>query len=238
MHPHWPRPTPCLPRYTRTGFLLLSGLVHLVLLACSSAMQQTPSQPASPSLQLHLRPAGMANASPPENRAQAVQSPRRQPSTTALRPPLQGKPLLQNKAVAVTNPTALVPNPTPAKNSSSTEVATATANGMSPAAPSPSSSPGDNQAALYRSTYLHNPEPPYPERSRELGEQGRVQLRVRVSPQGRALQVDLVSSSHSRRLDEAARQAVAAWRFQPARQDGVAIESSLLVPITFSLPPP
>ena len=96
----------------------------------------------------------------------------------------------------------------------------------------------EHQPALYRSAYLHNPEPPYPERSRELGEQGRVMLQVRVSAEGRALQVEVIGHSHSRRLDEAARQAVADWRFIPARQDGVAIESSLQVPITFSLQAP
>jgi protein TonB len=39
-----------------------------------------------------------------------------------------------------------------------------------------------HQPALYRSAYLHNPEPPYPERSRELGEQGRVILQVGSVP--------------------------------------------------------
>ncbi|WP_153010736.1 energy transducer TonB, partial [Aquitalea magnusonii] len=54
-------------------------------------------------------------------------------------------------------------------------------------------------------------------------------------PGSRASQIDIVDSSHSRRLDEAARAAVADWRFVPARQDGTAIASHILVPISFSL---
>ncbi|MER2554563.1 MAG: energy transducer TonB, partial [Thauera sp.] len=59
--------------------------------------------------------------------------------------------------------------------------------------------------------------------------------RVLVSPNGSPAQVELRSSSGSERLDRAAREAVARWRFAPARRGDAAIESWVLVPIVFKL---
>ncbi|MCL2886458.1 MAG: TonB family protein [Betaproteobacteria bacterium] len=90
-------------------------------------------------------------------------------------------------------------------------------------------------AARYDAAYLSNPEPKYPLLSRRLGEEGKVLLRVRVTPDGRASAVELEKSSNFARLDEAARQAVAGWRFVPARRGNEAVEASVIVPIIFSL---
>ena len=49
--------------------------------------------------------------------------------------------------------------------------------------------------ALYRAEYLRNPQPEYPERSRENGEEGTVMLRVGVSAAGRASEVTVAASS-------------------------------------------
>ena len=83
--------------------------------------------------------------------------------------------------------------------------------------------------------YLHNPRPSYPPLSRRLGEEGKVQLRVRVSPDGQPAAVDLEKSSNFERLDEAARAVVARWRFVPARRGDEAIEATVIVPIVFRL---
>jgi protein TonB len=87
----------------------------------------------------------------------------------------------------------------------------------------------------FEADYLSNPAPDYPRSSRELGEQGRVVLRVRVSPQGLPLEVYVHSSSHHERLDQAALAAVRAWRFVPARQGDEAVAAWVLVPVSFSL---
>lgn len=71
--------------------------------------------------------------------------------------------------------------------------------------------------------------------SRRQGEEGKVVLRVRVSAQGAALTVEIKQSSGFSRLDEAARTAVEKWRFVPARQGSDAVESSVLVPLNFTL---
>jgi TonB family protein len=83
------------------------------------------------------------------------------------------------------------------------------------------------------------PFPGYPMQSRRLGEEGEVLLRVLVSSQGSPKQVELLRSSGFSRLDEAAREAVAKWRFIPGRLGGVAVEAWIEVPVAFrNLPPP
>ena len=70
---------------------------------------------------------------------------------------------------------------------------------------------------------------------RRLGEQGRVLLRVFVSPDGAAAQVEIRESSGFERLDRAARDTVLRWRFVPARQGERGVAAWVLVPITFSI---
>ena len=95
--------------------------------------------------------------------------------------------------------------------------------------------PATVTAARFDAAYLNNPRPGYPALSRRLREEGQVTLRVLVSPNGQPAQVELRSSSGSERLDRAARDAVARWRFVPARRGDTAIESWVLVPIVFKL---
>ncbi len=89
--------------------------------------------------------------------------------------------------------------------------------------------------ARFDAAYLHNPEPKYPPLSRRLGEEGKVLLKVRVSPNGQPTIVELERSSSFERLDEAARQTVARWRFVPAKRGDEAVEASVIVPIVFRL---
>ncbi|MFA7293111.1 MAG: energy transducer TonB [Rhodocyclaceae bacterium] len=90
-------------------------------------------------------------------------------------------------------------------------------------------------AARFDADYLQNPKPVYPPMSRRFGEEGKVVLRVRVSSQGLPLAVEIKQSSNHVRLDEAAKAAVARWRFVPARQGSEAVEAWVLVPLNFTL---
>jgi protein TonB len=101
--------------------------------------------------------------------------------------------------------------------------------GRPPAAPVLATAPRFNAA------YLHNPAPVYPPSSRRLGEEGKVLLHVKVSAAGQPVAVDLEKSSNFERLDEAARHAVARWRFVPAKRGEEAVEGSVIVPIVFRL---
>ncbi|MBI2308139.1 MAG: energy transducer TonB [Rhodocyclales bacterium] len=105
-----------------------------------------------------------------------------------------------------------------------------------PPVPAPAPAPAPAVvAARFDADYLQNPRPTYPPLSRRQGEEGKVVLRVRVSRDGLPLAVDIKQSSGFARLDDAARSAVERWRFVPARQGEQAIESSVLVPLNFTL---
>lgn len=99
----------------------------------------------------------------------------------------------------------------------------------------PPAPPAPLVAARFDADYLHNPKPAYPPAARRNGEEGKVLLKVRVSPQGSALDVAISKSSGFGRLDSAAAEAVARWRFVPAKRGDEAVESSVIVPITFAL---
>jgi len=84
-------------------------------------------------------------------------------------------------------------------------------------------------------SYLNNPAPDYPATSRRLGEEGRVLMKVLVSADGAAEDVQIEKSSGSERLDHAAIQAVKRWRFIPAKKNNQALSAYVIVPVKFSL---
>lgn len=87
----------------------------------------------------------------------------------------------------------------------------------------------------FGAAYLHNPSPRYPTLSRRMGEEGRVLLRVLVAKNGSAETVQIETGSGSRRLDQAALEAVKEWTFVPAKRNNQPISAYVLVPIKFSL---
>ena len=80
-----------------------------------------------------------------------------------------------------------------------------------------------------------NRPPLYPETARRRGNQGRVIVRVKVSPAGEPLAVSIARGSGYTTLDEAAMAAVRQWRFVPARQAGQPVAAEAEVPIVFRL---
>jgi protein TonB len=89
--------------------------------------------------------------------------------------------------------------------------------------------------ASFNAGYLHNPRPAYPAPARRQGWEGTVRLRVRVTEDGRAGQVDIHRSSGYDPLDEAALDAVRRWRFTPAQRGDTPVASWVIVPIAFHL---
>ena len=78
--------------------------------------------------------------------------------------------------------------------------------------------------------------PPYPRAELRSGIQGTVVLKVLVDIDGTPLEVVVQTSSGNRNLDRSAVQHVLKrWRFQPAMQDGRAVQAYGLVPIVFTL---
>lgn len=77
--------------------------------------------------------------------------------------------------------------------------------------------------------------PPYPRRSRRLGETGEVVLRIELDETGSVSAAQIVSSSGFERLDAAALAAVRSWRCTPAQRDGQAVRSVATQPFKFTL---
>lgn len=83
--------------------------------------------------------------------------------------------------------------------------------------------------------YLDNPPPVYPPISRRRGEHGRVLVSALVTAEGVVKEAFVEVSSGFPRLDEAAVEAVRAWRFVPAKRRGDPVEMRHRIPIRFEL---
>lgn len=77
------------------------------------------------------------------------------------------------------------------------------------------------------------PAPRYPTRALRRGDEGVVNVRARIGPDGVPTSVSIASGSGSRDLDRAALDAVRRWRFRPAQQDGRPTVGTVVVPIAF-----
>lgn len=87
-----------------------------------------------------------------------------------------------------------------------------------------------------RLRYAQAPPPAYPPDALRRGLTGTVVLEVLVGIDGHPLEVRIVDSSGHRRLDAAARrQVLRHWTFEPALDNGRAVQALGLVPIEFSL---
>jgi len=109
-----------------------------------------------------------------------------------------------------------------------------------PSAPAPAAEPGMPATARdtdadYKAAYLNNPRPAYPLLAIRQGAQGQVLLLVEVLPDGRAGRIELEKFSGHAMLDAAAMNAVRAWRFTPARKDGLLTTQTVRIPIHFNL---
>ena len=180
------------------------------------------AEPPSPA------PPKPAPPAPPPPKA----APRPVPPTPVARP----RPPVPRAAPArAPEPPAPTGVEAPARAETSAEVTPPAASAAeAPAAAPPAPAPV-YRAPVFAAAYLHNPRPPYPLMSRKRHEEGVVRLRVRVSAAGRVETLQVHASSGHARLDLAAREAVAQWRFEPARRGDAAEAAWVEVPIEFKL---
>lgn len=217
-------PQPKSPEWLHSGrYLLIALALHVLVLLYPltlsvDQLEVMPPAPVQVQLTESVSAAQAVPPAPPEKVAAPKPAPREKPARTA--PPviaLAAEQASAPPAFSVPAPVAAPPVSQPA-----TTHITASAQPVV-------------TAARFNAAYLNNPEPKYPSLSRRLGEEGKVLLKVRVMPDGRAAAVDIEKSSNFDRLDEAARQGVANWRFVPAKRGDEAIEATVLVPIVFRL---
>ncbi|OHX36250.1 energy transducer TonB [Methylomonas sp. LWB] len=151
------------------------------------------------------------------------------------------KPLKQPRLIAAANhesAASVAPEPIPELPPAESAPNPA----ITPSAPAPTSAPAETATASaplslpnLNADYLNNPAPTYPPASRQLGEQGKVLLRVLVNGGGGVDQVTLRKTSGYDRLDQAALETVKQWRFVPARRGEQAVSAWVVIPVSFSL---
>lgn len=91
----------------------------------------------------------------------------------------------------------------------------------------------DSTASAVGSTHTI---PPYPAEAKRLNEQGTVLLRLTISPSGDVTAADIVQSSGFADLDQTAAAWVQAhWKYKPAVQGGVALQSTTTAAVKFDL---
>lgn len=218
---------PELPEWRRSGrFILLAIALHAALLFYPANVAMTLQQMPPNTVMVQLTPAATSLAEPEKPQPPAAPAKARQPAHVSPKTPAviamtpeQSTPLTQSITMSPPTPVA-TPSAPPA---------------ALPATPPTPPTVTSISPARFDAAYLENSPPSYPSISRRRGEEGKVLLRVSVSPDGRAATVDIEKSSNFVRLDEAARLAVSRWRFIPAKRGEKSIEASVIVPIIFRL---
>ncbi|MET0281056.1 MAG: energy transducer TonB [Steroidobacteraceae bacterium] len=75
----------------------------------------------------------------------------------------------------------------------------------------------------------------YPSTSRNLGEEGKLRVRLCVGVNGRVTEAAVGEGSGIARLDEAGVRLAKQYRFKPATEDGKPVAQCFLLPVSFSL---
>lgn len=175
---------------------------------------------------------------PPEPRpaTPSVEPPKPKQVAKVVQPP---KPVVQpSKALAAPPSVLTVPSEAPAAIVAASPSPPGPTTGSAPPAEAAQGAPSGSAsitAPIFSADYLENPSPAYPPVSRRMREEGRVLLRVHVTPQGTADEVQVRTTSGISRLDDAAVETVRRWKFVPARRGAEAVAAWVLIPISFKL---
>jgi len=209
------------------GLVVVGLHVGVIAAVIHFQPQPLPPQPEEQVIQVSL--------TSPARVIQEPEKPVPQPKT----PPPKVPPPPAPRPTPTPTPTAAKPEP--AQTLAIPEAVNTPAPAAAVAAPPPTPAPAPAAAApaepsqpIFDAAYLEN-SVAYPPISKRMGEQGKVMLRVRVSPEGHAETVDLVTSSGFPRLDKAAVDAVKKWRFVPAKLGSQAVAATVKVPVNFTL---
>lgn len=214
----------------QAGVLCLVLACHLAALALTFAHSNEPmpepevvTPPTIVGIMLAPPPVAQPRLKPkplPEPKPQPKQQPKPTPAPLpkALSKPLPKAPPSE-KAVSAPQ---VQPASTPVKKTKTAPTKTVPAE---PAIQPPSA----------EAQGLNNKAPLYPQLSRKKKEQGTVLLLILVKADGTVGEIQLKTSSGYARLDQAARQAVKRWRFQPALKEGQPIDFWYELPLKFSL---
>lgn len=83
--------------------------------------------------------------------------------------------------------------------------------------------------------YIKEPNVMYPDKSVELGEEGKVKLAIIVNPNGSVDDIELIQSSGFERLDRAAIETVKQVKYQPKNVNGKPVRTRFVKEFSFVL---
>ena len=75
----------------------------------------------------------------------------------------------------------------------------------------------------------------YPQRERDVGEEGWVFVRTMIDPQGKAYEPEVADSTGNKEFEKRALQAVQSTQFEPATLGGKPVDAEVIVPFYFQL---
>lgn len=206
----------------------------------------------SPAREAPSTTASQSSAAVSVKQTPAEQKPEKIPLPTLAEPLPQPTPLHQpqntdqSKDSKVVDRAAVVPPPPPmvsesqdeqAKQAEKQPVKTRNMTDEPASLPSPASVAAmERQAGVLQGASLYaGYKPEYPYEARVRGIQGRVLLRIAVSDEGRASEVEILESSGYEILDAAAAQFARDVPFQPARRHGKPIAAEVSLPVIYRL---
>ncbi len=228
------------PEALDVQFVELGPAVEPEPLAAAEPPVETPPEPEplvepepEPEPVIEPEPEPVVEPEPEPEPEPVVETP--EPESITEPPPPEPKPKPKPKPKPVPKPQ---PKPTPPAPQVS--VAKTVAAGGAPKASQARGDPvavdPDRPRSVGQVDYLgKRPSPVYPRVSQRRGEQGRVVLRVLISPLGQVANVAVRSSSGHSRLDEAAVEAMRLARFRPYTENGIAYKALVDIPFDFVL---
>ena len=224
-----PAPSQKTQSWLTTIFVLLAHMAEIYLLIAQKPIEKIQVPPAKPMM--------VSLIAPPAPEPELV--PVIEPIKQQVKPVIKPKKIVEKimpietptqRLIEATTEQAIIEE-TPAASAEPVKVAEA------PKAQPVVEKPVEDkiEPPRFGVSYLNNPAPDYPAMSRRIGEEGRVLMKVLVSADGAAEDVQIEKSSGSERLDNAAIQAVKRWRFIPAKKNNQALSAYVMVPMKFSL---
>lgn len=229
-----------LQRQPQRGTLAVVGAAHALL---AWALVQAGQRAAPPERSLGAvvsvwlpalpAPSSLPPARPPEVRRDTRSDttpvrPQERPAIINAQPtPAPDKPASDSDATRVSRSPAAAPAEAVSEPASGQAAQLRPTEGATPPSPAP--------ITTARADHQRCSPSPHPAALRDRGIEGEVRLRVRVTEQGRAADVQVVAGSGWRLFDDAAVRQAIHCHFLPAQRAGQPIESWVEFPVRFTL---
>lgn len=202
--------------------IVLAVAVNLVVFAMVPAMIGKPPEASDMD---QIIPISMREVRPPE--------PEKEPEPE---PPIK-KPPPEPPAPTPQAPSATAaPAPEmPSMPSFTPDLSLSAAMGPSIAAPAPVRTTFEMGEVDRAPMGMYQTQPVYPFRAKRMQIEGTVTIRFLVGTNGHTSKFSVINADPEGIFEEAVRQAVAAWRFEPAQKDGKKVATWVVTPIRFQL---